>query len=316
MEATELTARVATQIADYIRAGHAPEGTLLVERKLADQLRVSRSPVRNALRVLQTEGIVGAPERGGYVVLKPIQDIRPRPQPPASDEEIYGKVTEDRLSGGLPDKVTENTLVRRYGLTRVQLAKVLRRIAGEGWIERLPGRGWAFLPLLTSAQAYEDSYRFRLVIEPAAILDPGFELKHPALEECCREQQSLVAGRIWTVSDAELLELNSQIHQLVIECSHNAFFRDNLKRIDTLRRIREFRQSIDRDYAVVRCREHLQIARLLLAAKRGDAADLMRRHLASVSSARMARQEPRSGEWPTSVARVGHAPFWATSHDG
>lgn len=295
-EATDLAARVAAQIADYIRAGHAPEGTRLVERKLADQLRVSRSPVRNALRVLQAEGVVAAPGRGGYVVLKPVGDVPPRPQPPAGDDEVYARIAEDRLSGGLPDRVTESALARRYGLTRVQLAKVLRRIAGEGWIERLPGRGWAFLPLLTSAQAYEDSYRFRLVIEPAAILDPGFEPRRPALEACRAGQQGLLDGRVWTVPDAELFELNSQIHQVIMECSRNAFFRDNLRRIDVLRRVREFRQSVDREYAAVRCREHLQITRLLLADEREEAADLMRRHLLSVSFARMKRQASSCGK--------------------
>lgn len=284
--------RVAAQIADHIRNGHAPEGTRLVERKLAEQLRVSRSPIRNALRVLQAEGVVEAPKRGGYVVLKPAQDVQPRPKLPASDEEVYVRIAEDRLSGGLPDRITENALARRYGLTRVQLAKVLRRIVGEGWIERLPGRGWTFLPLLTSTQAYEDGYRFRLVVEPAAILDPGFELRRPALENCCAKQQGLIDGGIWIVSETELFELSSQIHQLIIECSRNAFFRDSLKRIDVLRRIREFGQSIDREYAIVRCHEHLQIARLLLAAKRQEAADLMRRHLKSVDFAKMMRQEP------------------------
>ena len=124
----------------------------------------------------------------------------------------------------------------------------------------------------------------------------AFELKRAALEECCIQQQGLLDGKVWAVPDAELFKLNSQIHQLVIECSRNTFFRDNLRRIDVLRRVREFRQSIDREYAAVRCREHLQIARLLLADEREDAADLMRRHLLSVSFARMGRQEPGCGK--------------------
>ena len=50
--------------------------------------------------------------------------------------------------------------MRRYGLSRTQLTGMLHRIAGEGWIERLPGHGWEFLPMLTSLQSYQDSYRF------------------------------------------------------------------------------------------------------------------------------------------------------------
>jgi DNA-binding GntR family transcriptional regulator len=44
----------------------APRGTRLVERTPADHLRVSRSPVRSALRLLQDDGIVEAADRGGY----------------------------------------------------------------------------------------------------------------------------------------------------------------------------------------------------------------------------------------------------------
>lgn len=60
-------------------------------------------------------------------------------------------------------------------------------MANEGWIERLPGHGREFLPVLTSVEAYEDSFRFWLLIEPSAILEPRFTLNRPALEHC-REQ--------------------------------------------------------------------------------------------------------------------------------
>lgn len=63
----DLTARLAAQIVEYIRYGQVPPGTRLVERTLADQLRVSRSPVRSALRALHSKGIVGIAEGGGYV---------------------------------------------------------------------------------------------------------------------------------------------------------------------------------------------------------------------------------------------------------
>lgn len=42
--------------------------TRLVERALADQLKVSRSPVRRALRLLADDGIVALAERGGHTL--------------------------------------------------------------------------------------------------------------------------------------------------------------------------------------------------------------------------------------------------------
>lgn len=45
----------------------------------------------------------------------------------------------------------------------------------------------------------------------------------------------------------------------------------------------EYRQSLDRKYAIVRCREHVQLADMLLAGERAGASEFMLRHLASVS---------------------------------
>lgn len=292
MPPTELTTQLAAQIADHIRAGNAPEGTRLVERTLAETLRVSRSPIRGALRLLAEEGVVGATGRGGFVVAQGGGAVPARSQPPTGDEEAYLAIAGDRLREALPEKVTENALARRYNLTKGQLARVLRRGASEGWIERLPGHGWAFLPVLTSMQAYEDSYRFRLVIEPAAILEPGFALNRPALEECRAQQQRLVDSEIWTVSNATLFEVNSRLHQAIIACSGNSFFVESLKRIDTLRRLMEYRQSLDRKHAVVRCKEHVQLVDMLLAGERQEASEFLRRHLSSVSREKTTMMTP------------------------
>ena len=284
LQPTDLTRLLASRISDQIRADDAPSGTRLIERKLAEQLRVSRSPVRGALRLLEAEGIVAAIEGGGYAVAEADAPIPSTPQP--AEEDLYHSIADDRLHGMLPDRVTENALIRRYDVTRAQLGGVLRRITAEGWMERLPGHGWAFLPMLTSLQSYEDSYRFRLTIEPAAILEPRFILNEAGLEACRVQQQRLVNGDIWTISKATLFDLNSHLHETIIECSQNSFFVEGLRRIDRVRRLIEYRQTIDRKHAVVRCGEHLHLIDLLLKGKRTEASGYLRWHLASVSIAK------------------------------
>ena len=281
MQRTSIASQLAAQIAAYIRAENAPKGTRLVERKLAEQLRVSRSPVRSALRLLAEDGIVGVTERGGFVVVDPRRAPATRPQ--AGEEDVYLSIARDRLNGALPDKVTESSLMRQYGLTKAALAAVLRRISGEGWIERLPGHGWLFSPMLTSMQSYEDSYRFRMVIEPAALLEPNFLLDRAALEACRAEQQKLADGAIWKISNAKLFDINSRLHETIIACSRNAFFIEGLARINKVRRLLEYRQSLDRKRALVRCHEHLSLVDLLLAGKTEQASRFMFRHLSTVS---------------------------------
>ncbi|WP_320775933.1 GntR family transcriptional regulator [Streptomyces sp. CRN 30] len=282
---TPLTRRTAARIVEHIAADALPAGTRLVERTLAEQLKVSRSPVRQALRLLAEEGVVAAAERGGYTVaLTGPALTEASPLPPAQDstEDIYLRIAADRLDGRLPEKVTENALARRYDLPPGQLAHVLRRIAVEGWIERLPGYGWEFQPMLTSMDAYQDSYRFRLTIEPAAVLEPGFTLDREALETVRAQQQRLVDGEIHTINNAQLYDLNSRFHEVVMACSRNTFFIDSLRRVDRLRRLIEYRRSLQRDRAALRCAEHVHLADLLLAGERNRASAYLREHLSSV----------------------------------
>ncbi|RAI24297.1 GntR family transcriptional regulator, partial [Rhodoplanes serenus] len=78
----------------------------------------------------------------------------------------------------------------------------------------------------------------------------GFVLDRAAVAACRAEQQALVDGEIGRVSTAALFDLNSRFHEVVIACSGNTFFVDGLRRIDRLRRLIEYRQSLDRDRAV------------------------------------------------------------------
>ncbi|MFD3610826.1 GntR family transcriptional regulator [Streptomyces atroolivaceus] len=312
---TPLTRRTAARIVEHITASGLTVGTRLVERALADQLKVSRSPVRRALHLLADDGIVAPAERGGYTVaLTGPALAKTSPLQSADDdaEDVYLRIAADRLDGRLPDRVTENALARRYDLMPGQLTHVLRRIAVEGWIERLPGtaggsspstarrRTWCWAKArppkaptppscpkttsaLTSMETYQDSYRFRLTIEPAAILEPGFVLDRDALETVRAQQQRLVDGEIHTIGNAQLYDLNSRFHEVVMACSRNSFFIDSLHRVDRLRRLIEYRRSLQRDRALVRCVEHVRLADLLLNGKRGEASDYLREHLSAVS---------------------------------
>lgn len=285
---TPLTRHLAARIVDHIREERLPCGARLVERALAEQLRVSRSPVRGALKLLADDGVVVPAPSGGYEVRQAGEQLT-LPGPDEGDDDVYFRIAGDRLDGELPEKVTESALARRYDLAPAQLSQLLRRITAEGWIERLPGYGWEFQPALTSLQSYEDSYRFRLALEPAAILEPGFVLDRDAVEEAKAQQQRLVDGDIWSVSNATLFDLNSHFHETVMECSHNTFFIDGLKRVDTLRRLIEYRQSLGRERAIIRCREHVELAVLLLDGNQEDAAAFMRRHLSTVSGEKIHR---------------------------
>jgi len=295
LQTTPLIVSLADQIVAHIRTDKLSEGDRLVERKLAEQLRVSRSPVRNAMKLLHEAGVLKQGEGGGYMIadVGAAEKLSRESASTEDDEQIYLTIADDRLHGRLPEKITESEFLRRYDLTKGQLSKILLRMANEGWIERLPGHGWAFLPVLTSLQAYEDSYRFRLLIEPAALLEPTFNLNRPALLRCREEQEWLVNGGIWTVSDAKLFGLNSGMHEAIIECCQNSFFIDALNRLDRLRRLIDYRQMLDRNSARERCLEHIELLDLILAGKNEEASRYMARHLEDLGRLKTVAREMR-----------------------
>lgn len=288
---TSLATNLMNQIALHIRSEGLGRGDRLTERKLAEQFRVSRSPIRAAMKQLKAAGVLETSERSGYQVLDAAAAARlsNAPEEIDPDEQVYLRIAHDRVSEKLPERITENELLRRYDLTKGRLTKLLRRMAQEGWIERLPGHGWAFLPVLTSLESYRDSYRFRQLIEPAALLEPRFELNRPVLEQRLEQQQWLVDGGIWKVADARLFELNSGMHESIIECSQNIFFIDALRRVDRLRRLFDYGQMLDRDVARERCMEHVELLKLVLDGRNPEASGFLRQHLAALGPLKASR---------------------------
>ena len=190
-----LAARLLQQLA---RADHAV-GHRLTEQALADALGVSRSPVRKALRYLEILGAVRSePNRGFSVARDPTRLRKLRiPGDDESDEAVYMRLAEERLAGALPAVVSEAELMKRHDLKRLQVQRVLGRMAREGLVERKPGRGWAFRPLLSTVESHRESYRFRMIIEPAALLEPTFRIDPAAfarvrLHRQCREHLHLL----------------------------------------------------------------------------------------------------------------------------
>ena len=61
---------VADEIRDMIRRGDLQPGERLLEDRLAEQLGVSRNPIREAIRILENTGLVEVtPRRGAHVAL-------------------------------------------------------------------------------------------------------------------------------------------------------------------------------------------------------------------------------------------------------
>src|ERR1700694_3063516 len=67
-EESSLHDEILLQLRDYIVEGNIPDGSHIRERQLCDMLGISRTPLREALKVLASEGLVDLlPNRGARV---------------------------------------------------------------------------------------------------------------------------------------------------------------------------------------------------------------------------------------------------------
>lgn len=194
-------------------------------------------------------------------------------------DDVYCRIADDLLRTDLPSDVSERYLRDRYGLTHTQLTGILGRIAQEGWAERRRGYGWTFSPMLTTPESLEQTYRVRMALEPAALLEPTYRLDQADIARCRSVEERLLAGAIETDSAELLHERGVRFHETIVGASGNPFFLDTVQRINRVRRLLSYRGMTDRRRYRRQCEEHLEILRLLEGERNGDAAKALRAHL-------------------------------------
>jgi DNA-binding GntR family transcriptional regulator len=281
MSLTDLQAKAAREIVAFARLENLRAEHHLPEVMLAERLGISRSPIKAALKHLQRLGVVAHDPNRGFFLKQHASDLDSVARKFASrpDDPLYLRIVNDRQDGKLRDEVSEAELMRRYGVTRSGLLRALSRIQKEGWIERKPGNGWHFLPMIDSPAAYEESYLFRQTVEPAGLLSATFKADPAELKELRRRQEFIAGGGFQTMTPIELFEANSVFHETLAAWSGNRFIVQAVQRVDRLRRLVEYRQAAARAPRRTQAGEHLLI---LDAIERGDmlaAATLMREHL-------------------------------------
>ncbi|SCW50759.1 DNA-binding transcriptional regulator, GntR family [Rhizobium mongolense subsp. loessense] len=297
MAVRALAQNIANEISLLITAGELEPGQPVRTQALADRFGVSRSPVREALVTLAEQGVLEQIENRGFFVKDGASELVVEP---VSDEakpfEIaneYQQLAEDWLKDRIPGEVTEMMLRERYDLTKAQLGDILMRAVREGWAERKQGYGWRFLPVAKTPEAFEQIYRFRMLIEPAAMLEPEFKLDRTIIEEQRRIQQRMLDTDIEKLPAERLLHNGALFHEELIKMSNNPFFHMSLVRVNRMRRLLEYRSRVDRSRTVRQCEEHLVILDLLERGEIVEASYAMRRHLGGALS----KKSPVAWSW-------------------
>lgn len=280
-----LILQLAVNIVEELRRQSLPRGAHLVEQTLADAFQVSRSPIRQALLYLEREKILEFRTNCGFFLACPATEIGALDiaVPTSREEESYYRIAEDRVRGKLDGHVSEAELMSRYGVSRVKLSKILTRISQEGWAERRPGHGWTFLPILDNVAALEQCYRFRLLIEPAALLEPTYKVDPVLFDRLRNEQASILSCFSDHKKPLDLFEAGARFHEQIIACAGNRFFLEAIRHVNRQRRLLVYSRQVD-EGRLNAYQEHLEILTLLEAGQQTTAADLLRDHIAQAKT--------------------------------
>ena len=124
--APSLAEQGAEAIVGGIASGALRSGQRLVESELAGTLQMSRVPLREALKILETQGIVeSTPHRGTFI--PPLDDVR-------IDQVCEARIALERIA--IPDAV------KNYRRSPERLSQLDRIIATMERGSRRSWRGW------------------------------------------------------------------------------------------------------------------------------------------------------------------------------
>lgn len=272
---------LAQRILDVARQRGFVPGAHLPEQQIASLCNVSRTPVRAALRLLTEQGVVRWEAATGYrlVVDLTAQAGVAAELPSAAEDELAEAILRDRSARRLDQTVTVVGLMRRYNAERKTVLKALKRLTEENLVDRAPGQSWLFRRAPDDPEAQGESYEFRLLLEPAAILTPGFRLDGARAAALRQGMEALSALPDASFDTREFQRLDIEFHGMIADGSANRFVADALSHHLRLRRLPGIYAGVNVFRLKHSLSEHITILDHLESRQYEVAADLLRVHL-------------------------------------
>jgi DNA-binding GntR family transcriptional regulator len=274
-------AQLAASIVDLALANRWPAGQHLTESDLASRLNVSRTPVRAALRLLASIDAIEARPNRGYVLTRTgpalaATVVEPRPD---TEDALHAAIIQDRLAGRLSTSEAQVELARRYAVGLPAVQRVLRRMEQEGLVS-YDGWRWTFEPTLETVPSRRASYELRLMLEPPALLLPGFALDEFTARLLLDQHAAMLEGSFGMARDPrQVYELDARFHETLALFSGNPFVVNAVRQQNALRRLLEMGSYGDQQRVTAWCQEHMEILSALLRGAPQHASTLMRQHL-------------------------------------
>jgi DNA-binding GntR family transcriptional regulator len=271
-------------------------GQRLSEHRLSKALKVSRTPVRAALGYLHALGLANWAAGAGYTLARSVEDVAIAAPVGAKDasDALLAEIAIDRKADRLPEHASEADLMRRYAVARPLLLRALTKMAEVGLAERSAGYGWRFPSVERSREVRRESYRFRIMLEPAGLLEPTFKIDPGWITAMRKSHQATMIAEWRPGASVAFFEMNAAFHEGLAAASGNRFVLAAIQQHNRLRRLDNYDWVYGVERVVASSIEHLAI---LDHIERGDlevASLMLRRHLSAAYQ--VTRAAPRAAE--------------------
>ncbi|MEZ8757421.1 GntR family transcriptional regulator [Vibrio splendidus] len=263
---TKLQQDLLFKVIARLKADNAKAGSSLNESSLAQQFEVSRSPIRAVLKHLSAQGITKIVPYKGSVLQTDAADIeisgQDNDQQPRQ-EKLYLRVLMDLFFSELGQSFSEKDLQQRYDANRGEMQSVLRLLENDGIFRRSPGYKWQLDGVLNTLERHTESYRCRLIFEPAGLLEPTWILDGSDLEGC-QERHVQAITNPESVNASQLFSLSAEFHEQLAACSGNRFLLSTMQQHNRLRKATDLVSMHIQSSVIKSCQRRLEIIELVL----------------------------------------------------
>ncbi|MCF7483003.1 GntR family transcriptional regulator [Vibrio sp. J1-1] len=257
-----------------LKADNAQAGCSLNESSLALQFDVSRTPIRAVLKYMADQSITKAVPNKGFVLLidaATIEEMDQNVSQQSREEKLYLRVLMDLFFGELDCPISEKELQVRYDANRGEIQNVLRLLESDAILQRSPGYKWQLEGVLNTLDRHTESYRCRLIFEPAGLLEPSWNLDRDALETLLDSHLEAIAEP-QTVTASQLFNLSAEFHEVLADCSGNRFLLGIMQQHNRLRKATDLVSMHIQSSATTSCQRRVEIIELLLKGNNAQAA--------------------------------------------
>lgn len=256
-------------------------GDHLPEQAFSEACGVSRTPIRSAFKILEENEILTRRQDEGYFlnIASSEQATEALRRLEEAEDSLARRILSDRAERRIDDIQSVSRLSRRYGASRNTVLLALKILSNDGIVTQLPGRAWAFLPMVDSPRAIRESYDFRLSMEPQAILADAFTLDIKKAGVLRSQMEDFLNADEFRTTAGGFHRIDNEFHNLIADCSGNRFVRGALLAHHRLRKASRKGSSVSNFRLKQAMIEHVEILDSLERNQFELAADQMVVHL-------------------------------------